>query len=259
MSRAAKGDIRRLFVAVDPPPEAVEHLGAVVDTLGVSRANAPGRSTRMAARDRWHLTLAFLGDLPAGRVDDAAVAVARAAAAHAAVARAAADAAAARAAADAAAARAAADAAAARAAADAAAARAAADADVADAAARAAAAPGGPIAIRFAGGGRFGRGRFTVLWAGVDGDMPALRALAKEVRSELKRGKLPFDDKSFRPHLTISRVGDRVGPDIIVADVETLSAYVGPLWTVDSVHLVASTLGPHPQHTKVSSTPLSRG
>jgi 2'-5' RNA ligase len=241
MSRAAKGDIRRLFVAVDPPPEAVEHLGAVVDTLGVSRANAPGRSTRMAARDRWHLTLAFLGDLPAGRVDDAAVAVARAAAAHAAVARAAADAAAA------------------RAAADAAAARAAADADVADAAARAAAAPGGPIAIRFAGGGRFGRGRFTVLWAGVDGDMPALRALAKEVRSELKRGRLPFDDKSFRPHLTISRVGDRVGPDIIVADVETLSAYVGPLWTVDSVHLVASTLGPHPQHTKVSSTPLSRG
>jgi RNA 2',3'-cyclic 3'-phosphodiesterase len=206
MSRAAKGDVRRLFVAVDPPPEAVEHLGAVVDTLGVSRANAPGRSTRMAARDRWHLTLAFLGEVPAGRVDDAAVAVARAAAGG----------------------------------------------------GSSTAAERGPIAIRFAGGGRFGRGRFTVLWAGVDGDVPALRALAREIRSELKLGKLPFDDKPFRPHLTISRVGDRVGPDVIAEDVKTLAAYVGPLWTADAVHLVTSTLGPHPQHMKVSSSPLSR-
>ena len=58
-----------------PPAAAVTHLGAVVDTLEVSRANAPGRSTRLAARDRWHVTLAFLGDadaqkavLAAGRV-----------------------------------------------------------------------------------------------------------------------------------------------------------------------------------------------
>jgi len=68
---------RRLFVAVDPPVEAVAHLGAVVDTLEVSRANAPGRSTRLAARDRWHITLAFLGDVPSDRVDRAATAVQR--------------------------------------------------------------------------------------------------------------------------------------------------------------------------------------
>ncbi len=83
--------------------------------------------------------------------------------------------------------------------------------------------------------------------------------LARQVRAELKRSKLPFDDKPFRPHLTISRVGDRVGADVIAADVETLSAYAGPLWTADAVHLVASTLGPHPQHTKVSSSPLAQG
>ena len=45
-------ELRRLFVAVDPPDDAVAHLGAVVDSLEVSRANAPGRSTRLASRDR---------------------------------------------------------------------------------------------------------------------------------------------------------------------------------------------------------------
>jgi RNA 2',3'-cyclic 3'-phosphodiesterase len=198
MSRAARGEVQRLFVAVDPPLDAVEHLGAVVDSLGVSRANAPGRSTRIAARHRWHLTLAFLGDVSVARTEDAAAAVATAAATGAT----------------------------------------------------------GPIGVRFAGGGRFGRGRFTVLWAGVDGDLGALRALAKEVRQQLKRSKLPFDDKPFRPHLTIARPGDRVGPDVIAADVEALSGYVGPLWTAEAIHLVASKLGPRPEHTRVSSPRL---
>lgn len=65
----------RLFVSVTPPAEAVEHLGAVVQRLEVSRANQPGHSTRLAAQERWHVTVAFLGDVPAGRVDDAAEAV----------------------------------------------------------------------------------------------------------------------------------------------------------------------------------------
>jgi 2'-5' RNA ligase len=58
----------RLFVAIDPSPEALTHLGAVVDTLEVSRANAPGHSTRLTSRDSWHITVAFLGDVPADRV-----------------------------------------------------------------------------------------------------------------------------------------------------------------------------------------------
>jgi 2'-5' RNA ligase len=60
--------IVRLFVAVDPSPEAVTDLGAVVDTLRVSLAHRPGHSTRLTRRENWHITLAFLGDVPAHRV-----------------------------------------------------------------------------------------------------------------------------------------------------------------------------------------------
>lgn len=55
-------------MAVDPSPEAVDHLGAVVAGLRASRANAPGRSTRLTRRENWHITVAFLGDVPAKRV-----------------------------------------------------------------------------------------------------------------------------------------------------------------------------------------------
>jgi RNA 2',3'-cyclic 3'-phosphodiesterase len=60
---------KRLFIAVDPSAEAVAHLGAMVDGLRVSAANAPGHSTRLTRRENWHITVAFLGDVPEARVD----------------------------------------------------------------------------------------------------------------------------------------------------------------------------------------------
>jgi RNA 2',3'-cyclic 3'-phosphodiesterase len=190
------GSTQRLFVSVEPPAEAVAHLGAVVDTLEVSRANAPGRSTRLASRDRWHLTLVFIGDVASRRVESAAAAVRRAAE------------------------------------------------------------PTAPIDVNLAGGGTFGRGRFTVLWGGLAGDVGGLRRLAERVRRELRRARVPFDGKPFRPHLTLARPGDRVERDLLAADVATLSAYAGPVWTVDAVHLVDSELGPNPVHTHLASFPV---
>lgn len=186
----------RLFVAVDPPLAAIDHLGAAVDQLHVSQP--AGRSTRLAARERWHVTLAFLGDVPADRVGDASAAVQRAAASVRA-----------------------------------------------------------PIMVRFAGGGRFGRGRFTVLWAGLDGDVAGLAALARTLRRELRSVRLPIDDKPFRPHLTLARPGDRVSAEQVAQDVEALRPYVGPQWTVAAVHLVVSELGPHPRHHRLSSVGLA--
>jgi 2'-5' RNA ligase len=188
----APADALRLFVAVDPSPAAVADLGAVVDALEVGRAKA-----RLAGRERWHVTLAFLGDVPAARAGEAGAALRAAAAA------------------------------------------------VQE-----------PISVRFAGGGTFGRGRFTVLWAGLAGDVDALRSLAQGVRAELRRARLPFDSKGFRPHLTIARPGDRVTREQIDADVTTLQAYQGPAWPAGQVHLVASELGPDPRHTRVESVAL---
>jgi len=181
-----------LFVAVDPPPEATDDLRTLVGRLAVAQAGA-----RLAAPDTWHVTVAFLGDVPASRVEVAGEAVARAAAVMA------------------------------------------------------------PIPLRIAGGGRFGRGRFTVLWAGLVGDTGALATLALLVRRGLKRARLPFDDRPYRPHLTIARPGDRVPRDTVDADRDLLDAHTGPEWTADTVHLYRSFLGPQPRYVRLGSWPLN--
>jgi 2'-5' RNA ligase len=187
-------EVRRLFVCVDPSADAVAHLGAVVDGLEVSRANAPGHSTRMSARDRWHVTLAFLGDVKAHRVGDVARAMDRAWTVD------------------------------------------------------------GPVVVRFAGGGVSGHGKLAILWAGLGGDVDSLRTLVTATRQELRRARLPYDTRPFRPHLTISRAGDRVDPDLLAKDGQTLRGYEGPQWTIDSMHLVASELGPRPVYTTLHQT-----
>lgn len=61
----------RLFVAVDPSPEAVRDLAVAASGL---------RSVRLLAPERWHVTLAFLGEVSEADVAAVADVVARAAA-----------------------------------------------------------------------------------------------------------------------------------------------------------------------------------
>ena len=82
--------------------------------------------------------------------------------------------------------------------------------------------------VRIGGGGRFGRGKFTVLWAGVRGDVDPLRALAGVGAAELRRARLPFDDKPLKPHLTIARPGDRLTARRVDADRDALGRVRGP-------------------------------
>jgi RNA 2',3'-cyclic 3'-phosphodiesterase len=113
-----------------------------------------------------------------------------------------------------------------------------------------------PPQVRLAGGGRFGRGRFTVLWTGLTGDVDALHALSRAVRRELRRGRLPYDNKRFRPHLTIARPGDRIDWDDIFLDLSTLDGYLGPSWPVTEMVLVRSHLGPRPWYDRLATWSL---
>jgi 2'-5' RNA ligase len=111
--------------------------------------------------------------------------------------------------------------------------------------------------LRLAGGGRFGRGRFTIMWVGLDGDLDALGRLSRTVRRELKRDRLPYDTKPFKPHMTVARPGDRLDRGAVEADRAVLADYRGPTWPVETVELVCSHLGPRPRYDHLAAWPLA--
>jgi len=113
-----------------------------------------------------------------------------------------------------------------------------------------------PPTLRLTGGGRFGRGRFTVLWVGIGGEREALVRLSRRVRRELKRDRLPYDDRPFKPHLTVARPGDRLDRAEIEADRAVLAAYAGPEWPVTRIELIRSHLGPAPTYERLATRPL---
>ena len=110
--------------------------------------------------------------------------------------------------------------------------------------------------LRIAGGGRFGRARFTLLWAGIGGDVAALGRVSEGVRMQLRASRLPYDMKRFNPHLTLARPGERLPDSAIAEDLATLGDYRGPQWTISSIELVASYLGPHPRHEVIHTATL---
>jgi RNA 2',3'-cyclic 3'-phosphodiesterase len=110
--------------------------------------------------------------------------------------------------------------------------------------------------IRIGGGGRFGRGRFTTLWAGLRGDLAALGDLVADVRRELRAAKLPFDVKPFRPHVTLARPGDRLSDADLAADLHALCQYQGPEWPLGSIDLVESHQGPNITYDRLAAFPL---
>ncbi|HET8684610.1 MAG TPA: RNA 2',3'-cyclic phosphodiesterase [Micromonosporaceae bacterium] len=191
----------RLFVAAYPPAPVADDLAGLVATLAVARAAAGGVNTRLVPAATWHITLAFLGEVPDGRRPEV-------------------------------------------------------EGALETATARWRAGHAEPPVVRVQGGGRFGRGRFTILWAGLAGEVEALRALASAVRRELRRARLPYDGKLFRPHLTLARPGDRVPVDAVQADMAALRGHVGPAWRVGELRLMQSHPGPKPRYDRLGEWSL---
>lgn len=70
----------RLFVAVYPPSDVSAHLAGTVAGLAIGQPMPPGRSVRLVPQQQWHVTLAFIGEVPDARCPVAADAVAAGAA-----------------------------------------------------------------------------------------------------------------------------------------------------------------------------------
>ncbi|GAA1035370.1 RNA 2',3'-cyclic phosphodiesterase [Virgisporangium ochraceum] len=110
--------------------------------------------------------------------------------------------------------------------------------------------------LRIGGGGRFGRGKFTVMWAGLRGDTTALNDLVSDLRRAMRSARVPFDVKAYRPHVTVARPGDRLPEEQVAADLAALSTYEGPEWPVESIDLVCSNQGPSITYDRLSSYQL---
>ena len=117
--------------------------------------------------------------------------------------------------------------------------------------------------VSLAASGRFPEGGTArVVWIGMTDGADESAALAAAVRRELATRKLPFDDKPFRPHVTLARVKDDVDrPEAraIASAVEHMS--FAPLrWSASEVIAFESVLSPKgPRYTPRATLRLAAG
>ncbi|MFR0353318.1 RNA 2',3'-cyclic phosphodiesterase [Streptomyces sediminimaris] len=117
-----------------------------------------------------------------------------------------------------------------------------------------------PFALAVRGGGQFGHGR--ALWAGAEGDLPALRLLAGRAEAAARKAGVPMGEhRRYRAHLTLARSRDAVDVRPYLA---LLESFTGPTWTVTELALVRSDLpksgvpGEQPRYEAVARWPLGR-
>lgn len=103
-----------------------------------------------------------------------------------------------------------------------------------------------------------------VVWAGVDGELDALRALQSRVVQKTAAFGEPPETRPYQPHLTLARVNtrDRRVAHLIGQSVQQLVAYSprdahDSTWDVREVHLIRSELLPGgSRYTTLASFPL---
>lgn len=118
-----------------------------------------------------------------------------------------------------------------------------------------------PCELWLSGGGRFGD---RALWAGAEGDLTGLAALADSVCAAARQAGAPPDEEhGFRPHLTLART-HRGHALRLRPFADGLAALRGSTWTADTLCLVSSALprhgtpGEQPRYTTEASWPLGR-
>jgi 2'-5' RNA ligase len=109
--------------------------------------------------------------------------------------------------------------------------------------------------LRLAGAGAFpSLTRPRVVWLGLGEGETQLCALAERLRNNLRARGISFDDKPFRPHLTIARLRDR---GRIPAEVLSALGRCAVSTRAGSLVLVHSTLGRDAHHQPLKIFPLA--
>lgn len=82
--------------------------------------------------------------------------------------------------------------------------------------------------------------------AELDQDAAALRSLAAKTRNAAVSAGIEVDGTTFRPHVTVARLGH---PQDVTNWFRLLETYDGPSWSADRVTVFASHLGEGPRKT----------
>ncbi|WP_416971423.1 RNA 2',3'-cyclic phosphodiesterase [Streptomyces sp. 4F14] len=116
-----------------------------------------------------------------------------------------------------------------------------------------------PFALAVRGGGEFGQGR--VVWAGVSGDVAALRSLAGRVEDAGREAGVELEPRRYQPHLTLARGREGVAGEYVAV----LDRFAGQGWGVGEVVLMCSELprsgvaGERPRYEVVGRWGLGAG
>ncbi len=120
-----------------------------------------------------------------------------------------------------------------------------------------------PFDVALDGIGRFPeRGQPNVVWLRAGEGAGELTRLGERVRDALRTRGVPFDDKPFRPHLTLARVKRDIAPAAVTTLVAALAAQVPPSlrFQADALHVVESILSPKgPRYSSLQAVPLGGG
>ncbi|MBI4199834.1 MAG: RNA 2',3'-cyclic phosphodiesterase [Chloroflexi bacterium] len=106
----------------------------------------------------------------------------------------------------------------------------------------------GPFTLHIRGAGVFpGPQAPRVVWLGVEGDLPPLRALQERLEEDLARVGFPRELRAFSPHLTVGRIRDRLPPSArqkLLQALDDLGRRESQELTVLALSLMESELAP---------------
>lgn len=110
-----------------------------------------------------------------------------------------------------------------------------------------------PLQLRVQGLGAFPDERSArTLWAGLDGEVPRLIELQKRVAQELKSRGFDFDQRRFRPHITLARLRQAQPMPERLPRLHEFGE-----WLADEVQVIESHLHPAgPRYVVRSDVPL---
>ncbi len=86
--------------------------------------------------------------------------------------------------------------------------------------------------------------RARVVWAGMSGEVEALRGLQRELESQLEPVGFPKERRPFKGHLTLGRVKGRLDAAKLTEGLEALEDFQTESFTANSVVLYRSDLRP---------------